>query len=605
MAIVNAGQLAVYDELDPALRERVEDLVLDRRPDATERMLELAATVSGDAARQVDELAWRRQPLAERLAHALVNGITDYIDPDIAEALTAYPKPLDIIEGPLMAGMNVVGGLFGAGKMFLPQVVKSARVMKKAVAILEPLMDAEKRRTGLTSAKGKMVIATVKGDVHDIGKNIVAVVLRCNGYEVTDLGVMVPGHKILDTAVELGANLVGLSGLITPSLDEMIGVASEMTRRGLTLPLLIGGATTSGKHTAVKIAPAYTGPTIHVPDASLAVGVMGRLLSSDSEAYVREVRAKQVTLRDAHTASQGRPLLTLDQARARRPKLVFDAATVPAPAFLGARNVSVAIGELVPWIDWSPLFHTWELSGRYPAILDDPRKGDAARKVFADAQALLRRIVAEKLLTARGTYGLFPAGSTDDDQIIVFDPADRARELARFAMPRQREDKDVCYSLADFIAPLGIAPLDRSGPRDHLGAFIVTAGIGTDELAGRFERDHDDYSAIMAKALADRLAEAFAEYLHHQVRIDWGYGAREALSHDDIIAENYRGIRPAFGYPACPDHAPKGVLFALLDHADHHGVWLTESYAMYPTASVSGLYFAHPAATYFSAGRQR
>jgi 5-methyltetrahydrofolate--homocysteine methyltransferase len=601
MAIVNAGQLAVYDELDPALRERVEDLVLDRRPDATERMLELAATLGGDAARQVDELAWRRQPLADRLAHALVNGITDFIDPDVAEALTVYPKPLDIIEGPLMAGMNVVGGLFGAGKMFLPQVVKSARVMKKAVAILEPLMDAEKRRTGVTTAKGKMVIATVKGDVHDIGKNIVAVVLRCNGYEVTDLGVMVPGHRILDTAAELGADLVGLSGLITPSLDEMISVASEMTRRGLTLPLLIGGATTSGKHTAVKIAPAYTGPTIHVPDASLAVGVMGKLLSNDRTGYVAEVRTKQASLRDAHAASQARPLLALDQARARKPKLVFDAASVPVPAFLGARNVSVPLGELVPWIDWSPFFHTWELSGRYPAILDDPKKGDAARKVFADGQALLRQIVAEQLLAARGTYGFFPAGSNDDDEIVVFDPVDRTRERVRFPMPRQREDKDVCYCLADFVAPVG-----RSGPpRDHLGAFIVTAGIGTDALAARFERDHDDYSAIMAKALADRLAEAFAEYLHRQVRVDWGYGASEALSRDEILAEKYRGIRPAFGYPACPDHSPKAALFELLDHADHHGVSLTESYAMYPTASVSGLYFAHPATTYFSAGRQR
>jgi 5-methyltetrahydrofolate--homocysteine methyltransferase len=598
MAIVNAGQLAVYDELDPALREHVEDLVLNRRADATERLLTLAATLGGDAARQVDELAWRRQPLKSRLAHALVNGITDFIDPDVAEALTLYAKPLDIIEGPLMDGMNVVGELFGSGKMFLPQVVKSARVMKKAVAILEPLMDAEKRASGVTTAKGKMVIATVKGDVHDIGKNIVAVVLRCNGYEVTDLGVMVPGHRILDTAAELGADLVGLSGLITPSLDEMITVATEMTRRGLKLPLLIGGATTSGKHTAVKIAPAYTGPTIHVPDASLAVGVMGKLLSSDRDSYVGEVRIKQSSLRDAHAASQGRPLLSLADARARRQRLVFDATTVPVPAFLGTRNVSVALGELVPWIDWSPFFHTWELSGRYPAILDDPRKGDAARKVFADGRALLDRIVAEQLLTARGTYGFFPAASRPDDEIAVFDPADRAREIARFAMPRQREDKDVCLCLADFVAPLG-------GHPDHVGGFIVTAGIGTDALAARFERDHDDYSAIMAKALADRFAEAFAEYLHHRVRVDWGYGASESLSHDDILAERYRGIRPAFGYPACPDHAPKGTLFALLDNAQHHGVSLTESYAMYPTASVSGLYFAHPDSSYFSVGRQR
>jgi 5-methyltetrahydrofolate--homocysteine methyltransferase len=603
MAIVNAGQLAVYDELDPVLREHVEDLVLNRRPDATERMLTLAAGLTGDAAKQVDELAWRQQPLPDRLAHALVNGITDFIDPDVAEALAAYPKPLDIIEGPLMDGMNIVGGLFGAGKMFLPQVVKSARVMKKAVAILEPLMDAEKRRTGVTTAKGKMVIATVKGDVHDIGKNIVAVVLRCNGYEVTDLGVMCPGHKILDTAIELGADLVGLSGLITPSLDEMMTVAAEMTRRGMTMPLLIGGATTSGKHTAVKIAPAYDGPTLHVPDASLAVGVMGKLLSGDRAPYIAEVQGKQAQLREAHTAAQKRPLLALDEARRRKQSLVFDAATVPVPAFLGTRNVSVPIGELVRWIDWSPFFHTWELSGRYPAILDDPKKGDAARKVFADGCALLDRIVAEKLLTARGTYGFFPAGSTANDEIIVFDPSsavgpgDRTRELARFAMPRQQEDKAVCLSLADFIAPVGTYP-------DHLGGFIVTAGIGTDALAASFEREHDDYSAIMAKALADRLAEAFAEYLHHQARLDWGYGASEVLSQAEILAEKYRGIRPAFGYPACPDHRPKAALFALLDNAAHHGVSLTESYAMYPTAAVSGLYFAHPASSYFAVGRQ-
>jgi len=600
MAIVNAGQLAVYDELDPVLREHVEDLVLNRRADATERMLTLAATLTGDAAKQVDELAWRRQPLKDRLAHALINGITDFIDPDVAEALAAYPKPLDIIEGPLMDGMNIVGGLFGSGKMFLPQVVKSARVMKKAVAILEPLMDAEKRRTGVTTAKGKMVIATVKGDVHDIGKNIVAVVLRCNGYEVTDLGVMCPGHKILDTAAELGADLVGLSGLITPSLDEMITVAAEMTRRGMTLPLLIGGATTSGKHTAVKVAPAYTGPTIHVPDASLAVGVMGKLLSADRAPYIAEVQVKQAQLRDAHASAQKRPLLSIGEARSRRQKLQFNADTVPVPAFLGTRNVAVPLGELVPWIDWSPFFHTWELSGRYPAILDDPKKGDAARKVFADGRALLDRIVAEKLLTARGTYGFFPAGSNADDEIVVFAPDDQTRELARFAMPRQQEDKAVCLSLADFIAPAGTYP-------DHLGAFIVTAGIGTDALAASFERDHDDYSAIMAKALADRLAEAFAEYLHHQARVNWGYGASEALSQAgmlDILAEKYRGIRPAFGYPACPDHSPKATLFALLDNAAHHGVSLTESYAMYPTAAVSGLYFAHPSSSYFSAGRQ-
>ncbi|MBX3159511.1 MAG: methionine synthase [Deltaproteobacteria bacterium] len=599
MAIVNAGQLAVYEQLDPALREHVEDLVLNRRPDATERLLALAPTLSGDARSAEDELAWRKLPLAGRLAHALVNGITDFIDPDVAEALTVYPKPLAIIEGPLMDGMNVVGELFGSGKMFLPQVVKSARVMKKAVAILEPLMDAEKKASGRVSSKGKMVIATVKGDVHDIGKNIVAVVLRCNGYEVTDLGVMVPQHKILDTATELGADLVGLSGLITPSLDEMISVAAEMTRRNMTMPLLIGGATTSGKHTAVKVAPAYAGPTVHVPDASLAVGVMGKLLSADRDAYIADVRAKQVSLREAHAAAQKRPLLSLADARARAQQLVFDPTTVAVPTFLGARNTELDLAELARWIDWSPFFHTWEMSGRYPAILDDPRKGDAARKLFADAQALLRRIVDEKLLVARATHGFFPAGSTADDEVVVYAP-DLSREVARFPMPRQREDKDVCLSLADFIAPL-----ETTGPRDYLGAFIVTAGIGTDALAARFEADHDDYSAIMAKALADRLAEAAAEFLHHRVRTrDWAYAPDERLSPDEILSETYRGIRPAFGYPACPDHAPKASLFALLDNASHHQVTLTESFAMHPTASVSGLYFAHPKASYFSAMRR-
>jgi 5-methyltetrahydrofolate--homocysteine methyltransferase len=596
MAIVNAGQLAVYDEVEPALRECVEDLVLNRRPDATERLLALAATLTGEAAQKDDELAWRKLDLAGRLAHALVNGVTDFIDADVAEALGVYRKPLDIIEGPLMDGMNIVGELFGSGKMFLPQVVKSARVMKKAVAILEPLMEEEKRRSGRSSAKGKLVIATVKGDVHDIGKNIVGVVLRCNGYEVTDLGVMVPQHKILDTAAELGADLVGLSGLITPSLDEMISVAAEMTRRGMTIPLLIGGATTSGKHTAVKVAPAYSGPTVHVPDASLAVGVMGRLLSSERDAYLAEVRAKQAQLREAHAVSQRRPLLSLEEARRRKATVAFDETTIAVPAFLGVRNVELDLAALVPWIDWSPFFHTWELSGRYPAILDDPKKGAAARKLFADAQALLARIVDGRLLTARATYGFFPAGATPADEIIVFSP-DRARELARFPMPRQREDKETCLSLADFIAPLAAAP------RDYLGAFIVTAGIGTDALAARFEADHDDYSAIMAKALADRFAEAAAEYLHHSARVDWGYGAGESLTQDQILAEAYRGIRPAFGYPACPDHAPKAALFALLDNAAHHGVTLTESFAMYPTASVSGLYFAHPRAQYFAVGR--
>jgi 5-methyltetrahydrofolate--homocysteine methyltransferase len=601
MAIVNAGQLAVYEELDPTLREAASDLILNRQPDATERVLALAATLSGDVGpRKGEELVWRQKPLAERLAHALITGTADFVDEDVAEALAVYPKPLDIIEGPLMDGMNVVGELFGAGKMFLPQVVKSARVMKKAVAILEPLMEAEKARTGASRAKGKMVIATVKGDVHDIGKNIVGVVLRCNGYEVTDLGVMVPAQKILDTALELGADVVGLSGLITPSLDEMIGVAREMTRRGLTLPLLIGGATTSGKHTAVKIAPGYDGPTVHVPDASVAVGVLGKLLGDRKDAYLSEVRTKQAQVREAYVASTRRPLLAITEARARRARPVFDARTVPAPAFVGVKNLELDLAELTEWIDWSPFFHTWELSGRYPQILDDPKKGEAARAVFADGQELLRRIVGERLLAARATYGFFPAGSDGDDLVILTD--DRRHQRIRMPMLRQQEDREICRSLADFIAPLAPLP-DTAAPPDHVGGFIVTAGIGTDELAGAFERDHDDYRAILAKALADRLAEAAAEWLHKRVRDEWGYGAAEALDHDQMLAERYRGIRPAFGYPACPDHGPKRALFALLDHPDHHQVRLTESLAMTPTASVAGMYFAHPEARYFAVGR--
>jgi 5-methyltetrahydrofolate--homocysteine methyltransferase len=457
-------------------------------------------------------------------------------------------------------------------------------------------MDAERAASGLAStAKGVMVIATVKGDVHDIGKNIVGVVLRCNGYQVTDLGVMVPTAKILDTAAELRADVIGLSGLITPSLDEMIGVGKEMERRGLSVPLLIGGATTSGKHTAVKIAPAYSGPTVHVPDASVAVGVLGKLLGPARAGYLEEVRAKQADLRAAHARASKRPMLSYADARARRLRLGFDPTTAPAPAFVGVKNVAVGLGELVRWIDWSPFFHTWEITGRYPALLDDPKKGDAAKKLFADGKALLDRIVREELLAARATYGFFPAAGDGDDLVIL--DADRKRERVRIPMLRQQEDKDVTLALSDFVAPLG------GTIADHVGGFIVTAGIGCDALAARFERDHDDYQAIMTKALADRLAEAFAEYLHHRVRVEWGYGAGEALAHDQILAEAYRGIRPAFGYPACPDHAPKRALFALLDHADHHQVTLTEGLAMTPTASVSGLYFAHPDARYFAVGR--
>jgi 5-methyltetrahydrofolate--homocysteine methyltransferase len=598
MGIVNAGQLAVYDEIDPTLREHVEDLVLNRRPDATERLLALAATLGGTATKKEDELAWRKEPLAKRLAHALVTGTTDYVDVDVAEALTVYPRPLAIIEGPLMDGMNVVGELFGAGKMFLPQVVKSARVMKKAVAILEPLMAAERAAggdTGTRAGKGTMVIATVKGDVHDIGKNIVAVVLRCNGYEVHDLGVMVPTPLILDTAAKLGADVIGLSGLITPSLDEMIGVAKEMQRRGMTQPLLIGGATTSGKHTAVKIAPSYAGATVHVPDASLAVGVLGKLVGGERATFLADNAAKQATAREQFAnQQQRRPLLPLADARERRARLDF--ASLPTPAFTGVREVEVPIAELVRWVDWSPLFHTWELSGRYPKLLDDPKKGDAARKLWADAQALLTQLIETRALTARGVYGFFPAASDGDDLTLY--AADGATVIATMPMLRQQEDKTPCLSLADFVAPLA-----HGAPRDHVGAFAVTAGLGLDAVVARFEADHDDYHAIMAKALADRLAEGFAEYLHHRARVDWGYGADEQLDHAALLEEKYRGIRPAFGYPACPDHGPKRALFDVLGHADFHGIALTESLAMTPTASVSGLYFAHPQAQYFAVGR--
>ncbi len=597
MAIVNAGQLAVYENLDPELREHVEDLVLNKRPDATERMLVLASSFDGAAAggKKEDVLQWRQKPLAKRMAHALIIGNADFTDVDVAEALTVYAKPLDIIEGPLMDGMNVVGELFGSGKMFLPQVVKSARVMKRAVAILEPLMDAEKAASGVSTAKGKMVIATVKGDVHDIGKNIVAVVLRCNGYDVVDLGVMVPTKKILETAIEQKANIIGLSGLITPSLDEMINVAKEMERLGMTTPLLIGGATTSSKHTAVKIAQSYSGATIHVGDASLAVGVMGKLLSDGARAYAGENKAKQAQIRERYALAKARPLLSLQDARSRLVGHKFTSDELPKPAFLGTRNVTLDLAELAKWIDWSPFFHTWELSGRYPAILKDPKKGDAARKLFADGQAMLAKIIDEKLLQARATYGFFPAGSQGDD--IVLFSNDRSAEIARLPMLRQQEEKDQTLCLADYIAPA------TSKCEDHLGMFIVTAGIGCEELALHYANDHDDYSSILVKALADRLAEAGAEYLHAQARRDWGYGVTEDLAIADALAEKYRGIRPALGYPACPDHSPKQTLFALLDNAEHHGVHLTESYAMYPTAAVSGLYFAHPSAQYFSVGR--
>jgi 5-methyltetrahydrofolate--homocysteine methyltransferase len=609
MGIVNAGQLAVYEDIPPDLLERVEDVIFNRRPDATERLVQFAETVKGAAARKEHDLAWRDNPVEQRLAHALVHGILDFLEPDVDEARRSLPRPLDVIEGPLMNGMKVVGDLFGAGKMFLPQVVKSARAMKKAVAYLLPYMEEEKQRSASGArSHGKVVMATVKGDVHDIGKNIVGVVLGCNSYEVIDLGVMVPADRILQTAIDEHADLIGLSGLITPSLDEMVFVAREMERRHLSLPLLIGGATTSRQHTSVKIAPEFSQPVVHVADASRAVDVVARLLSdSQKSAFVAANRADQERIRQQHAALKHRPLLAWPDAQANRLRVDFTAETVAPPQFTGARLLaSVPLEELVPFIDWTFFFTAWELKGRFPAILEHPQYGSAARELYDHARALLDRIVADRLLTPRGVYGFWPA-SSDGDDIVVYEAetsaehrhAEARSELLRFNMLRQQEqmpEGTPNLSLADFIAPAA------SGVGDFLGAFAVTAGHGASELASAFERDHDDYHAIMVKALADRLAEAFAEYLHARARRDWGYGADERLTHDDLVAERYRGIRPAYGYPACPDHSEKRKLFDLLA-AERAGITLTDSWAMAPAASVSGLYLAHPAARYFTVGR--
>ncbi|MEW6247134.1 MAG: methionine synthase [Nitrospirota bacterium] len=601
MGIVNAGQLAVYEEIPKDLLELVEDVLLNRRPDATERLVAFAETVKQKGKAAVKDDEWRRGTVEERLSHALVKGVADYIEADVEEARRKYAKPLDVIEGPLMAGMNVVGDLFGSGKMFLPQVVKSARVMKKAVAYLLPFMEAEKRKSGGRQAAGKVVLATVKGDVHDIGKNIVGVVLGCNNYEVLDLGVMVPCEKILATAREHKADMIGLSGLITPSLDEMVHVAREMTREGFQVPLLIGGATTSKAHTAVKIAPAYAHPVVHVLDASRAVGVVGSLLSSDQRpAFVDKLRLEQEQIRQAHRDRGPKALKPLADARANRLPTDWAAVDIPTPGFLGIKVLDrLPLEQLVPFIDWSPFFHTWELKGRYPQILDDPTLGAKARELFADARKLLGEIVAKQLLTARGVYGFYPANSVGDD-IELYADESRRTVLTTFHTLRQQLEKpegQYNLALADFIAP------KDSGRLDYLGAFAVTAGGGIEALCERFERDHDDYNSIMAKALADRLAEAFAEWLHKRAREDWGYGKSERLTNDDLIRERYRGIRPAPGYPACPDHTEKRLLFDLLQVEKHAGICLTETFAMYPAASVSGLYFAHPQARYFAVGK--
>jgi 5-methyltetrahydrofolate--homocysteine methyltransferase len=610
MGIVNAGMLEVYEEIEPELKVLVEDVLLNRRPDATERLVE-----HGEALKHVGKVVsekkaeeWRNGTVEERLSHALVKGIDAYIEIDAEEARVKLGRPLLVIEGPLMAGMSVVGDLFGAGKMFLPQVVKSARVMKKAVAHLTPFMEAEKATMAAAGqevrAQGKIVLATVKGDVHDIGKNIVGVVLACNNYEVIDMGVMVPCEKILERATAEKADLIGLSGLITPSLDEMVHVAREMERQGFKLPLLIGGATTSRAHTAVKIAPHYSEPVVHVLDASRAVPVTTSLLSEDGKLlFVAQHRADYEALRKSHSAPRLQ-VVSLETARKRRTPIEWRAEDLPVPEFTGVRVLdNFPLATLRTFIDWTPFFHTWELKGVYPRIFDHPEQGAQARQIFNEANVLLDSIVEKNLITARGVYGIFPASAVGDDVELYTDDT-RAKALERFHFLRQQSNKEglkenmaPCRSLSDFIAP------KETGLPDHIGAFAVTSGIGLKALCDRFRAENDDYNAIMAEAIADRLAEAFAECLHKQVRDEWGYGRAESLSVDELIHEKYRGIRPAAGYPACPDHTEKGLLWRLLDVEANTGMLITESFAMWPGSSVSGLYFAHPESRYFSLGK--
>ena len=596
MGIVNAGQLEVYENIPDELLEHVEDILFNRRDDATERMIALAETVKGKGKSKVVDLSWREAGVEERLSHALVHGISDFIIEDTEEARLKLGRPIEVIEGPLMDGMGVVGDLFGAGKMFLPQVVKSARVMKQAVGHLEPFLEKEQEKG---KSRGKIVMATVKGDVHDIGKNIVGVVLGCNSYEVIDLGVMVPTEKILDTAVEVGADAVGLSGLITPSLDEMVSVAKEMKRRDLDLPLLIGGATTSRQHTAVRISPEYEETVTHVQDASRAVGVVARLLDPEErKVFDQENRSEQEKLRELHGSQRQKQLLTHEEARANAPEYDWAALEIPEPEFTGRRLIDpVPLAELVDYIDWTFFFSAWELRGRFPAILDDPKFGEAARELHEHGQARLKEIIDQELITAKAVYGFWPARS-DGDDIVLFDDESGKQERARFPMLRQQsilKSGVPNRCLADFVAP------ESSGRTDHIGAFAITAGLGADELARQHEEDLNDYDSILVKALADRLAEAGAEWLHARVRKQWGYGKNEDFSNEELISEAYRGIRPAFGYAACPDHRAKRTLFELLE-AREAGMELTETCAMAPAASVSGLYFAHPESRYFSVG---
>jgi len=601
MGIVNAGQLTVYSDIDKELRERVEDVILNRRDDATERLLDIAENYKGKGKKQEEDLSWREQPVEKRLEYALVKGIATYVEEDTEEARQKADRPLEVIEGPLMDGMNVVGDLFGRGEMFLPQVVKSARVMKKAVAVLLPYIEAEKEEGD--EPKARVVMATVKGDVHDIGKNIVGVVLQCNNFEVHDMGVMVPWQDILKKAEEINADMIGLSGLITPSLDEMVTVAQEMQRKGMELPLLIGGATTSKVHTAVKIEPKYDGPVIHVIDASRAVGVASKLISKGlRDDYVAEVAEEYETLRTKREGkSKGDSLISLSDARKNAHQADFTDHTPEAPTFLGTRVFDdYPLDELVERIDWTPFFRTWELVGNYPAILEDDKVGETARSLFKDAQEMLEKIVSEKWLTAKGVIGFWPANAQGDD-VILWSDEDRKAEESRIHFLRQQQKKRsgrANHCLADLVAPAD------SGIADYVGGFAVTAGLGIESKLEEFQAQNDDYSDILLKALADRLAEAFAERMHERVRTEfWGYAPDEALSNADIIKEKYRGIRPAPGYPACPDHSEKPELFRLLNAGQNAQITLTDSFAMWPASSVSGYYLAHPDAAYFGIGK--
>lgn len=592
MGIVNPTMLEVYEEVDKELMTYIEDVLFDRREDATERLLDFAQTVEGTVKDETKVLEWRNESVAKRLEHALIKGITEFIDEDVEEARQQFARPLEVIEGPLMDGMNIVGDLFGEGKMFLPQVVKSARVMKKAVAYLMPYLEAEKEE-GTSSSAGKVLLATVKGDVHDIGKNIVGVVLACNNFEIIDLGVMVPPEKILQAAQEHQVDILGLSGLITPSLDEMIHIAKEMERMNMHIPLLIGGATTSRAHTAVKIDPEYSGAVMHVNDASRAVGVSSKLLSSEGPTYVLQEKASLEKVREGYAKQRERKaLVPFKFAQQNKPKLVFDKSTVPMPKFIGSRQVhDIAVGDIIPYIDWTPFFQTWQLFGKYPRILEDKVVGEEAQKLFKDAQAMLRDIKKGGWLTLKAAYGIFPANSAGEEIKLG-----ENGELGSFYALRQTGEKSKFQCLADFVAPEGSV-------QDYVGCFAVTAGLDIEGPLKRFEEAMDDYNALMLKALADRLAEALAEYLHLRMRREfWGYAPDEQLTNDDLIAEKYSGIRPAPGYPACPDHLDKETIFELLQ-AGEIGMSLTESLAMYPAASVSGYYFAHPESKYFAVGK--